>query len=73
MPSDTALQLILVAFPTITRDQAQGIIGPMEGFEPKKPEPEPNPFDGTPVKPVPPVPPKGKPEKDDAEEGPPDA
>jgi hypothetical protein len=58
--------LILVAFPTITPAQAQAIIGPMEGFEPKKPEPEPSPFGGPPVKPpVPPVPPKGKPEEEE--------
>jgi HK97 family phage portal protein len=68
MPAATAIQLILVSFPTITQGQAQAIIGPMEGFEPKKPEPKPNPFEQPPVKPAPAVPPKGKPEPGKPEE-----
>jgi hypothetical protein len=63
MPSESAIALILVSFPTITEAQARAIIGPMEGFEQAKPEPEPAPFGGDPVKP--PVPPKVKPEEDE--------
>ena len=49
MPAETALQLILVAFPTITPEQAQAIIRPMDGFEKTKPEPQAAPtFGGNP-------------------------
>jgi hypothetical protein len=65
MPAESAIQLIRVSFPTITEAQARAIIGPMEGFEQAKPEPEPNPFEQPPVKPPPPVPPTGKPDEDE--------
>jgi hypothetical protein len=64
MPSETAIQLIRVSFPSISEAQARAIIGPMDGFIQDKPEPEPNPF-GKPAA----VPPVDKPEEDDDEGG----
>lgn len=55
MPAESAIQLILVSFPTITDAQARAIIGPMENFEQAKPEPEPDPFTANQKKPLPPA------------------
>jgi hypothetical protein len=35
LPADTAIELILVSFPTVDREQAQRIIGPAANFEPR--------------------------------------
>lgn len=46
LPADTAIQLILVSFPTIPESQARAIVNPLAGFEQTKPEPAPAPFGG---------------------------
>lgn len=51
LPPETAIQLILVSFPTITQAQARAMIAPLASFEQAKPEPPPNN--------PPPIPPKG--------------
>lgn len=39
LPVETAIEILLIAFPTISLEEAQAMLGPLENFEPKKPEP----------------------------------
>ena len=39
LPVATAMEILLIAFPTISREEAQAMLGPLKNFEPKKPEP----------------------------------
>lgn len=40
LPKDSAIQLVMIAIPTITPEQAGKLINPAASFKPKKPEPE---------------------------------
>ena len=43
MPAETAVRLIVAAFPTISEADARSMLAPLDGFEKSKPEPVPVP------------------------------